>query len=66
MNSEMLREYIKNTFRTQRAAAEHWGMGAATLSNKINGTTDFTKREMEVIKRDCKISSRDFLKIFFS
>ena len=66
MNSELLREYILKTFRTQKAAAEYWGMGAATLSKKINGTLEFTKRELENIKRDCKMPSRDFLKIFFS
>lgn len=66
MDSELLREYILKTFRTQRAAAEYWGMGAATLSKKINGNLEFTKREMGNIKKDCKMPWKDFLKIFFS
>lgn len=66
MNSNLLRAYIISNFGTQTAAAERWEMGKATLSRKINGTTDFTVRELKNIKRDCKISNGDFIKIFFS
>ena len=66
MNENMLKGYIVKTFGTQTNCASEYPMSMATLSRKINGIDDFTKREMEWLRDKCKMSDKDFLIIFFS
>ena len=47
MSYSKLRGKIKEVFGTQEAFANYMEMNAATLSAKLNGKTDWTRKEIE-------------------
>lgn len=45
--------------------AEYLGINPATLSRKMNGSSDFTRNELELLRQKLLLSSSEFQLIFF-
>lgn len=51
---------------TLREIAEIMGCNEATLYRKMNGASDFTRNEIQLIKQKLKLTSDDVEAIFFA
>lgn len=66
MSYSKLRGRIKEVFGNQEAFAEYMGMNAATLSAKLNGKTEWTRKEMEKACLALGIAMEEMHIYFFS
>lgn len=51
--------------KTMRDVASAIGINEATLYRKVNGTSDFTRNEIQIIKQFLNLSSDEVESIFF-
>lgn len=51
---------------TIEQTAHYLGINTATLSRKINGSSDFTRNEMELLRQKFSLNPTEFMSIFFS
>ena len=51
---------------TIEQTAHYLGINTATLSRKINGSSDFTRNEMELLRQKFSLNPTEFMAIFFS
>lgn len=52
--------------RSRDDIANLLGVSVPTLSKKINGKSEFTRQEIQIIKGACDLSFDDVKKIFFA
>lgn len=52
--------------KTAREAAEAIGVNEATLYRKMNGTSDFTRNEIQLIRQFLHLTTDDVERIFFA
>lgn len=64
-NRDMFRAKIVEAGRTMKDAAAVIGCSEATLSRKVNGTSDFTRNEIQLFRKSFKLSADDVERIFF-
>ncbi len=57
---------VKSCGMTLEQAANYLGINSATLSRKINGSSDFTRNEIELLRQKLSLSLDDIQTIFFS
>lgn len=57
---------VKSCGMTLEQAAQCLGINSATLSRKINGSSDFTRNEIELLRQKLSLSFDDIKSIFFN
>lgn len=66
MLNSKLRGKIREKFGSERAFAQAIGMAKQTLSNKLNGKTEWTLGEMKRAKELLDIETQQFYYYFFA
>lgn len=51
---------------TLEKIAEYLGINPATLTRKLNGISDFTRNEIEMLRNKLSLSNEDIMLIFFA
>lgn len=57
---------LKEVNVSREELAKSLGISYSTLDNKINGRTEFTVREAEILHKMLSLTSDDIMNIFFS
>lgn len=57
---------VRSAGITMETLAEILGINPATLSRKVNGNSDFTRNEMQLIKSRLNVSPENMDAIFFA
>lgn len=65
MELKELKTLLFNQKKTYREIASRLNMGTNTFSNKLNGKTSFTVREIEKLVEILNLSPDDIVKYFF-
>jgi predicted transcriptional regulator len=65
LNKIALQDKIQKCGFTLESFAAELGMSYTTLYRKINGNSDFTRAEIQDIKRILKLTNSETLSIFF-
>ena len=65
MNKKELRYQIARSGLTRKTIAKMMGIGLVTLHRKLNGTTQFTRGELMLIKEILELDDKTFIDIFF-
>ena len=66
MKCEALRARIDKEGIKVRKVAEHLGLTAQGLYNKLSGVSEFSQSELAILKEVLHLSDSDFLALFFS
>ena len=66
MNADKLRGRIIEAGMTIEMMADKLGINASTLSRKLKGTTEFTRKEIRAIRDLLGLDSDDVDSIFFT
>lgn len=66
LDKNKFKYYVANKNLTLAEVAAKLGMNPATLSKKLNGTTDFTRQEIQMFKDIIGLSEAEMLSIFFA
>lgn len=65
MNKFMLDMKVKENGKTNEAMAKLLGIDVATYYRKRNGDSEFTLRELQVLRQELSLSPNEFDIIFF-
>lgn len=65
-NKDLFRAKIVANGKTMKDAATAIGCSEASLSRKVNGTSDFTRNEIQLFREAFGLSSEDVYSIFFA
>ncbi len=65
-NEQMFRERLFREGYTKERLAGEIGINQATLYRKINGSSEFTRIEMQIIQKALHLSRDDLCVIFFN
>ena len=66
MNVDKLRDKISSSRKTIEALAVYLGINMSTFYRKINGESDFTRNEIQLVKQKLGLSSSEVEAIFFA
>ena len=62
----LFKAQLKAKRRTVKDIAEEVGVSEATLYRKINGTSDFTRNEIQLIRQYLNLCAEEVDEIFFA
>lgn len=65
-NRDLFRAKIVANGKTMKDAATAIGCSEASLSRKVNGTSDFTRNEIQLFRKAFGLSSEEVSLIFFA
>lgn len=65
-NRDLFRAKIVANGKTMKDAATAIGCSEASLSRKVNGTSDFTRNEIQLFREAFGLSSEEVSLIFFA
>ncbi|MDY6225355.1 XRE family transcriptional regulator [Veillonella caviae] len=66
IDKALLRYYAEKSKYSMSSLATELNMNPATMFRKLNGTSDFTRHEMQKIKDLLHLSTQEFHNIFFA
>lgn len=66
MNTKLLKRRLEDENKSLNDLADCLGINVATLYRKLNGTSDFTRYEIQQIRLYVPLSKEDIYSIFFA
>ena len=66
MDCSILKERIEREGIKKVKLAERVGLTPQGLNNKLNGDSEFNRKELEALKDALHLSDREFMSLFFS
>ena len=66
MDHQALKDLIEREGIKKRRLAERTGLTPQGFYNKLNGDTEFNRKELEALKDALHLSTSEFMSLFFS